>query len=197
MDPRSTDGLLDLTMLGNLLEFSQYLDRRHRTGNIPSSEQGEIEFIQRAFAGFKDLFCANHHLMVGERMVDPRAELFDLSLIQFAVTLVRCKANEALFQDSNGTFDLKRTVSKHLSIFHSQLLPHFKKDILRPQADLVYLCSFDWMGPEFTVAEGAYASTSSRTDSGSLAVTLGPTELSIMKRHQRGMGAHKRSFCSC
>lgn len=176
MDLRSVDGLLGVVTLGNLLEFLSYLDSRYHTGNMPQAEQAEADCTRLAFTRFKGLFCASQHLIVGTRKADPMTELFDLSTLRFAVTLVKYKEKKAALNNSFTPLQLKQCITKHISEFHPRLLPRFEHDVQSCSVDLPYLRSFDWIGPKFTIAEGPYPATTEkgrRTDISSFGPDLG------------------------
>jgi hypothetical protein len=166
MDPQTTDGLLDLVTLGNLIEFLPYLDRRCYSNVIPPSKDAETEHARLAFTNFKSLFCANQHLIIDTRKVDPMTTVFDTSLLRFAVNLVSYKKNR-LFDDGITPLELSSKIMEHLSQFHPQLHSRFACDIRRPQEELPYLRTFDWTGPHFMVAKGAYVETQGQEISGS------------------------------
>jgi hypothetical protein len=167
MDPETTNGLLDLVTLGNLIELLPYLDRRSYSDNIPPSEDGEAGYARMAFANFKALFCANQHLIIDSQKADPMTALFDISLLRFAINLVTYKKKKYSFDGAFTPLELSSKITNHLYQYHRQLLPLFKKDIQRPEVDLPYLRTFDWMGPDFLVATGAYVAMHDQNISGS------------------------------
>jgi hypothetical protein len=154
MDPLAPDGLLDLVTLGNLIELIRCLDRRSYTDGIPTFEDAELEYARLAFAKFKILFCTHHHLIVDTQKVDPMTELFDISLLRFAVTLIVYKRRKSRFNTAFGLGELIKKIADHLSEFHARLVPKFTQDIQRPEDQLEYIRTFDWTGPDFTVGEG-------------------------------------------
>ena len=140
-DISTQDGLLDIIMLGNMLEFSKVFAGKSRAAS-EAEEQDVARFRYRRFMAW----FADHHLVVLEsQMVNPWY-LFYRSLIEFGSSLCEYKS---VWPESNpgglSASLLERYVTEHISDQWPSLLPRFQQ--LRESPTRL----FAWSGPAFTI----------------------------------------------
>ena len=159
IDPRGSAGLIDLTLLGNLLELIHLLDGRHYTQQISDPEQAEMQHTRQEFAEFKTLFCQNHHLVFGSStQADPQVTFFDPSFLHFASSLVWYKQIMKGFDNAFRPGQLKSAVLSHIRANHVHLLHDFQEAC--NAEDYSQNICLDWTESPFVVRSGAYAQVS-------------------------------------
>jgi hypothetical protein len=155
LNMRSNTDLIDLTMLGNLIDLSHCLDGRFYSQTVPGPEKAEMDHARKVFKRFRLLFCKHQHLLFGgdSHPVDPMANFFEPSIVHFASSLVKYKSMMTAYDDAFSLEDLESAVQRHFQAHYSDLLPSLleksKLDSLSCDPSL------HWTGPDFFIGEGA------------------------------------------
>ena len=159
IDPTTTEGLLDLAALGNVLELCWVYDIREydsagqEKSGVPQVEVAQRDAIWKKYHNFQKTFSQRKRLKMDGLLVDPMTEFFDLSILHLAVTICKYKAMEP---NANGHFSvgqLWRQVRDHISRHHPKLLPVFALEVKKPVEELAYCKTFEWSGPDFVVVD--------------------------------------------
>jgi hypothetical protein len=151
LDPRTPEGLIDLTTLGNLLDLSHCLDHRFYSDDISDAEKAEMDHTRQVFQGFKSVFSKHQHLLFDMRQADPMDTFFNPSLLHFASSLIRYKTRMRTFDGTFSPMELKSAIFLHFEMHHKHLLSSLKE---KCQADTSTVePSLDWTGPAFIIQE--------------------------------------------
>jgi hypothetical protein len=151
IDPRTTQGLLDIVALGNVLELSMFLDRRFWNHAVPPEDAAERRNIRLQYAAFQEKFSSNHRLRVGEQLLDPRPTLFKPSLHHLGVSLLHYKLHMREFDRAFTPAKLKTAILSYFTDYHRDLLDEVSADLNRPMEELDYCNTFEWSGPQFEI----------------------------------------------
>jgi hypothetical protein len=137
-DVSTQEGLLDIIMLGNILELSKVFSGKSKA-TLENEEQDMARLRYRRFM----MWFADHHLIVldGE-LVNPWYVCYR-SLLEFATSLCEYKS---VWSDDNGAAILfRRQVTEHISHQWPLLLPRFLQLLDSPTR------LFTWSGPALTI----------------------------------------------
>ena len=158
IDPTTPDGLLDVAMLGNIMELFRYLDARFYDNSIPSRQsQGAIplpeiaeqDFIMSQYFTFQKDFAARYRLIVDDQPVDAIEGVFKPSLLRLATSIVKYRRNMRSFEAGYTATSIQKAIRHHFSTYHMDLLKKYDEDLGRE--DLDYLHTMDWTGPAFRI----------------------------------------------
>jgi hypothetical protein len=145
LDPSTSEGLLDMTYLGNLISLVDAL------GIAPKSKvyQEQRTYVQHAFWEFRKLYSTTRWLVFDDVKKEPLAALFDPSLLQMAVTMVH---HYRKMKKVGGTCN-KRTL-EYLDDLFQKHFAHLEKDFKAQCRDRApdYVKSYKWTGGTFTIA---------------------------------------------
>jgi hypothetical protein len=157
MDPSTEEGLIDLTLLSNLLTLLLFLNPRHYAAEekdqVPAMELVERQHLISTFLQFQTTFTKHQRLEIDGRLHAPQSAFFDPFFIQICITL--CKYREIMheFAREEGVTieELTHAIGQHIHDNHPSLYDAFLADLEKPTGDLPYMKSFSWTGPSFTV----------------------------------------------
>jgi hypothetical protein len=132
--------LVDVVILGSTLELCWVYN-----DNPPPAEGLQRKMNQEAFIDFKNLFCSRQRLLVDGEMVCPKDFLFDVYLLQLAVSIAR-------YSHFSGESEkiIVGNIRQHLRIHHCNLATQFETDFATPE-EKPYFRTFNWTGPVFEV----------------------------------------------
>jgi hypothetical protein len=152
--PKATmpSGLMDIIALGNLLEFSQVLDRRsyYTSDGIHWQEQHEIAMARHCYRVFQSWFAANHDTAVGGKSISAIC-IFRRCLVEFAAAIIVYK--HAAWAKTPHRGRLRKCTAeavqeKIMHVFESnfpELLPCLHK-LVEDKVEFLY-----WTGPPISI----------------------------------------------
>jgi hypothetical protein len=140
-DISTQEGLLDVIMLGNLLEFSKAFAGKSKA-NSESEEQDVARFRYRRFMAW----FADHHLIATDSLLVNPFYIFYRSLIEFGSSL---SAYKSVWSESNPRGQsaalFQRHILEHVENQWPRLVPRFQQLLDSPTR------LFTWSGPTFTI----------------------------------------------
>jgi hypothetical protein len=157
-DVSSPAGLLELVMVGTLLEVAEVIDRRHYTGKVDDLEEEEIAFARLRYRRFCTWFSNQFITVIGAAWVHP-SYIFQRSLLQFSACLIYYK-RERQAQSADVPTTSGCTARKMEQMIHEHLATHWP-ELTRSMAALLDdevemgmdVSSFRWTGPMFIIAK--------------------------------------------
>lgn len=163
LDMHTNTALIDLTMLGNLIDLYHCLDNRFYSQATHAAEDAEMEHARTVFRCFKLSFSNHQHLLFNSdrHPVNPMARFFEPSIVHFASSLVKYKSMMAAYDDAFSLEDLERVIQVHFQRHYPNLLPSLLENS-KPDAQSCDPC-LHWTGPDFSIGEGAYKSLQNDT----------------------------------
>jgi hypothetical protein len=152
--PKATtpSGLMDIIALGNLLEFSQVLDRRsyYTADGIHWQEQHEIAMARQCYRWFQSWFVAKHDTTVGGKRISALC-IFHRCLVEFAAAIIVYKRAEWAKTPRRGllrkcTAEIVQEKIVHVfDLNFPELLPCLRK-LVEDKAEFLY-----WTGPPLSI----------------------------------------------
>jgi hypothetical protein len=147
-DISTTDGLMDLMALGNILELAQVLELRAYSAKVINwQEQQEMAMARWRYRRLQKFFAAFFVVFTDDQQIHTMS-VFRRSLLEFAVALIQYKRNtsETAPRVSGCTATtMQDKVVGYLTSNFRELLPAFRELLGRA----VY--SFLWSGPTLTI----------------------------------------------
>jgi hypothetical protein len=145
IDVRTTDGLLDIIALGNIIEFATALDiRSYVSVGIDNDEQLEQEAAMTHYREFMRWFSRNYGLLIDDAWTSAMY-LFKRRLISFGATVTNYFAREhATTQRQDRMQSITpATVAKkfrrHIEKCYLDVLPAFDKLLTKSSSFLCYI----------------------------------------------------------
>jgi hypothetical protein len=160
IDPTTPEGLLDVAMLGNVMELFRYLDARfydkspqsqQSQGTIPLAELAEQDFIMSQYFTFQKDFSRRYQLIVNGQPVDAIEGVFKPTLLRLATSIVTYRRNMKSFEAGYSASAIQKAIRDHFLTHHDDLLKKYNQDLRLGGEGLEYLQTMDWMGPEFKI----------------------------------------------
>lgn len=152
--PKATtpSGLMDIIALGNLLEFSQVLDRRsyYTADGIHWQEQHEIAMARHRYRAFQSWFAAKHDTAVGGKSISAIC-IFHRCLVEFAAAIIVYKQATWAKTPRRGLLrkcTAEAVQEKIIHVFQSnfpELLPCLRK-LVEDKVEFLY-----WTGPPLSI----------------------------------------------
>jgi hypothetical protein len=151
------DGLLNVVMVGNLLEMAEVINRNHYSGEMDDLEEEEEIFARLRYRRFCTWFAGEYVTILGGIWVHP-SYIFKRALLQFCLCLIFYK-RERQAQLVNvplttgcTSLKLERLILAHFETQWPELMP-LMETMLDDEAPITSdTWSFNWTGPMFKIA---------------------------------------------
>lgn len=145
-DILTQSGLLDLLIVGNVIEFAEALSRPHFAGKVANHIKEEENVARWRYRQLMNWFAANHVIIMGNFVISPWY-IMQLSLVRFASSLCAYMTRWKAASEIKGCTvpKFRAAVEKHLRRDYPELLGKFKSLESDPPP------SFAWQGPNFSV----------------------------------------------
>jgi hypothetical protein len=158
IDPTTTEGLLNLVALGNLLEICWIYDPRtyvpkNSKKTVPAIEIAQRSAIRRAYHDFQQSFAERQHLKMDGKLVDPMTMFFKVSILHLTVSICKYKEIEPEANRAFSPEQLRSNAISHFYMRHPSLVKLLKQELAKPVELLPYCKTFDWSGPNFEVVD--------------------------------------------
>jgi hypothetical protein len=145
-DITTQNGLLDMVMAGNIVEFAEVLNRQHYKKTVSKHELEEENVMRWRFRLFIKWFSATYVTYVGGQQVHA-SYIFNKSLIQFAATLVgyiKLKPKSTGVKEITP-IQMQTAISMRFRRSHSELFAAYVSRLGLP------VSSFAWPGPDIKI----------------------------------------------
>jgi len=162
IDPTTTEGLLNLVALGNLLEICWIYDPRtyvpkNSEQTVPAVEIAQRSTIRRAYHDFQQSFAQRQHLKMDGKLVDPMTMFFQVSILHLTVSICKYKEIEPEANQVFSPEQLRSSAISHFYMYHPSLVKLLKQELAKPVKLLPYCKTFNWSGPNFEVVDSRLA----------------------------------------
>jgi hypothetical protein len=154
-DVSTPHGLLDLVMVGTLLEMAHVISRSHYLGGVDALEEEEECFARWRYRRFCTWFSKQFVTIIGNRWVHP-SYVFKRFMLRFCVVLVfykREREAQATVTEGCTALAMEKKIMSHIRSDWPELMP-LMKALLDEGADITMdVSSFRWTGPIFKIAK--------------------------------------------
>ena len=147
-DVTTKKGLLDVIMVGNILEFSAALDRDYIGKKAPQDITEEWFAAMAKYRSFMNWYCSKFIIDFGREATNP-CYIFHKSLIDFGWGLCSyVKRWENAVKSGVTSAQLEKTVLNHFRMDWQHLLGEFEHCLEQDDAQCRF---FSWTGPDFRI----------------------------------------------
>ena len=147
------NGLLDIVMLGTVVEFSWLMDARSYEDKVPFVERYQRAFAMEAYYKFMDVFTSRQLISIEGKTASPKDAIFSPAFHHLAVSLYKYKLRNDGADTSVSGLEFRCAVLHHVSKFRPILIDDILEDFGVPALKLGFCDSFKYNGPAFTVIE--------------------------------------------
>src|SRR5262245_24051462 len=182
-----------MVALSNVVEFAWVFDEDHYNGTVSHSTAIRRNYARWRCNHFKALFKSNHLLQVENNLKNPQKFLFDPSLVQFVVSLVKYKRKTpgCNFVKADA---LDKVLHQYLTKYHPRLVDQYERDKEAPDDSLEYLKSFEWAGDGFAVVPHPHGPEYFQATMDAHELEEGPSTEAMVEFWEEEEGSHKRSL---